>query len=175
MKIMSNLNILEYFSENDFNESLVIKYLYKTNAITLICDYAGDILKAFVEGCQPLPLDERSYHRDIRKLDFAQLLNYEWEAGSNKSLQDFKNDYDASLHKPNITIRQIEITTQENTTRSYIARINFGDFGLCTFEFMHFEVRQRLIRSIGKLEDSHEYKYIDVEDNKPIDFYNPFD
>ena len=172
---MSDLNILKYFSENNFRESLVIKYSYRTNAITLVCAYAGDVVKAILAGHKPPPLDERPYHRDLRKLDFAQVVNYEWKAGSNKSLPDFKDDYDISLHKRSVTIRQIEIAAQEDITMPYQARISFGDYGRCRFEFMHFEVKQRLIRSTGKLEDSNEDKYIDIKDNKPVDFYNPFE
>ena len=172
---MTNINILKYFSENDFSESLVIKYLYKADIITLVCDYAGDVLKSLMQRHVPLALDSRSYHRDLRKLDFTQVTNYEWKAGSNIFLQNFKRNYDARVHKRSVTIRQIEIASQEGTILPHKASINFGDFGLCTFEFIYFEVTRKLIRSVEDSEGSSDYKYVNIIDNKPIDFYNPFD
>lgn len=172
------MNIVQYFSDNIFNESLILVFKYKTedNTVEMVCDYANDVVLSIYQGYKPplLLLNGTIYHRDFRKLTFIGVDKYERSIDSKKELAKCADEYIAKDHVRSVVVQDMQVSYAPSSD-VFGARINFGDFGWCRFNFIGLQIERRLARSIGKQGDSEEWNYVDVYSMQPVDFYNPFD
>jgi len=170
------MDIYKYLTENKFNESLVIKFIYCTNCqiVNIECDYAHDVVQALLQGKRkPIKVEKNLYDRDLRRLKFTGVTNYTRMEGSDSRIVEYHNHYLAKNHKKAVVIQGLTII-QINATNFQI-NINLGDFGQCKFQFQFLETIQKLVKGSPRRNADSGWQYIDINSQKPVDFYNPFD
>lgn len=172
-------NIVQYFADTSYTESLVIAFVYPlpAQAVTLVCDYADNVIQAVLEGRKPSRIAEgKPYHRDVHRLVFLGVTDYARTIGSSLTasrLEPYKNRFLAKDHVPSISIDTLDVHPGKSSA-AFAVSLAFVNFGGCSSLFIHLRVERKLLRSTGKNAEG-EWVYIDVSTNQPVDFYHPFD
>jgi hypothetical protein len=157
-----------YLKDNDLIESLLIRFIYRSNSeqLDLVIDFAmtHDLQKYLATGIPPRPS-----FRDFRHFLFKGVINFE-HAGKLTNLcklSDQGLDYSKRVGPP-IVIQDVSLTHAGNTQIAF----SFGSHGRCKFNFSEVEVNSR----IGRGEKSKEgVIYYDSKTEKTFDFYDPFE
>lgn len=157
----------EYFSENDLDESLVIKmyYLQEPAELHLIIVFARtpQLLKYLATGVRSTV----PYPRDFRHLVFSGASEISISKVQKKKPANLL-DY-SSKGNPVLILQALELL-QNGQNR---ITLFFGTDGTCGFNFDSLQVERKFGRGVKVGDD--DYEYFEVESGKKFDFYNPFD
>ncbi len=170
---------IEYFTEYDFAESLVVQICHRSelNQLEIILRYEG-----FVRTIAR-PLDALTFQdpMDFRRLVFddvtqLQRTAHRYKTGfrgfdpTNFNLSGASSAQFSTVEIESADVRKI--IDARRTKARYKAVINMGSFGTYSFEFVSLLAYQRLARTV--LLPGDEYSYFDYYTGESIDFYNPF-
>lgn len=173
---MEVVDIHQYFQNNIFDESLVLEYVFnqEERTVTLVCDYAHDVVMAVLQRRKPrLIHGKETYDRDLRKLTFSDVTGYRRENGSSKHLLVYRDRFFARDDVPSIVIEILRVTPS-GWPDKFKSQISFVNFGRSTFSFTHFQAERKLVRSLGKRTDAEAWDYVDIVTRQQVDFDDPF-
>jgi hypothetical protein len=137
-------------------ESLLISYQYEASKKTLVVvlDYPDKAAEA---------------DRAFLRLRFMDVSEFHRVPGTFADLQRFKESYSTRETPASIVVQQIDIEKKANSLR---IALSFGSFGGLTFMCRSFSAESR--SACATKADANTWTYHDVEDDKPVDFYDPF-
>ena len=137
-------------------ESLLISYQYEASKKTLVVvldhpDKAAGADRAFL------------------RLRFMDVSDFRRVPGTFADLQRFKESYSTRETPAATVVQQAGIEKKENSLR---IALSFGSFGELTFGCRSLSAESRSARATKTSENT--WTYHDVDDGKPVDFYDPF-
>ena len=163
---MIKVNPDEYLSENDLNESLVIKmyHLQEKEEIHLIIDFARtpQLLRYLETGVR----SSVPYPRDFRHLVFSGTSEISISDVQIKNPEDLLNYY-STKDNPSLILQFVELQQNGKNRISLF----FGTDGTLRFTFDTLEVERKFGCGVKAGDD---WDYFEVESGKKFDFYNPF-
>ena len=155
-------NIDLYFSDNVYNEHLILAYVLSNNKLefTLILDNPIDNEQVYRE--------ETKKERNFIKFTFKYLSNYVRETEYDRWLID---EYKTSPSGPSVVVEDLVIGKAAHR-KDYVFSLWMGSpFGDIIFDFKEVYVQEltAIVESING-----DFLYYNKKNHQKIDFYNPF-
>ncbi|KFA94036.1 hypothetical protein Q664_05170 [Archangium violaceum Cb vi76] len=137
-------------------ESLLISYQYEASKKTLVIvlDYPDKAAGA---------------DRAFLRLRFMSVSDFHRVPGTFADLQRFKESYSTRETPATTVVQRVDIEKKEDSLR---ITLSFGSFGDLAFVFRSLWAESRSARATKTSKNT--WTYHDVDDGKPVDFYDPF-
>lgn len=137
-------------------ENLLISYQYEASKKTLVVvlDY---------------PEEAAGADRAFLRLRFMDVSDFHRIPGTFADLQHFKESYSTRETPGSTVVQRVDIEKKANSLR---IALSLGSFGELTFVCRSLSAELRCAYATKTSENT--WTYHDVDDGKPIDFYNPF-
>ena len=161
------LKVIEYFEENNFEESYLLSLLYNSNQqiLEIVLSYA--MTPSFTHWLETGIKPEKLSPPDFRQLVFTKVTNFEvegnWlENGKGEAIYNQQNNR-------NFLLQDYKV----EQSAEFWAKFVFAWNAKCQFNFQELLVKQRFGQSI-KNERGEVLQYEDLNTGKKFDRHYPF-
>ena len=137
-------------------ESLLISYQYEAlrKTLVIVLDYPDKAVGA---------------DRAFLRLCFMSVSDFRRIPGTFAGLQRFQESYSTRATPATTVVQSVDVEEKGNSLRMVLS---LGGFGALAFVCRSLSAESRSARAAKINENT--WAYHDVDDGKPIDFYNPF-